>query len=83
MFSVPAFKISANSAQKGLIEFRIFQVALLSTKAVQREQIEAPPVTQSEVQVTSHFKEVSIDHFGKDGNTTGAEEYRMPHPVWY
>lgn len=38
-------------------------------------------VTQKQ-QVEPHFKDVPINHFGKDGNTLGDEEYRMPHPVW-
>ena len=38
-------------------------------------------VTQKQ-QVEPHFKDVPVNHFGKDGNTLGDEEYRMPHPVW-
>ena len=54
------------------------QISLLSTNAIKRE----PGDEQSTPQVTTQFKEIVIDHFGKDGNTTGNEEYRMPHPVW-
>lgn len=39
-------------------------------------------VTQKQ-QVEPHFKDIPINHFGKHGNTSGSEEYRMPHPVWY
>ena len=39
-------------------------------------------VTQKQ-QVEPHFKDIPINHFGKHGNTSGNEEYRMPHPVWY
>ncbi|XP_020617067.1 alternative oxidase, mitochondrial-like [Orbicella faveolata] len=53
-------------------------ISLLSTNAIKRE----PADEQSTPQVTTQFKEIVIDHFGKDGNTTGNEEYRMPHPVW-
>ena len=50
----------------------------MSTNAVKREAADV----QSGPQVTAQFKEINIDHFGKDGNTIGNEEYRMPHPVW-
>jgi len=72
---------SLQFVKKGILPSRQTGVALLSTKAISKENVDAPPVTQSE-QVVSHFKEVPIDHFGKHGNTTGDEEYRMPHPVW-
>ena len=50
---------------------------MLATNAVKRE-----PADADAPQVTTQFKEITIDHFGKDGNTSGNEEYRMPHPVW-
>lgn len=51
----------------------------MSTNALNKRE---PADTQSAPHVTTQFKEVAIDHFGKDGNTIGNEEYRMPHPVW-
>ena len=61
-----------------------FQVALLSTNAIKRDpEVEAPSVTQKMPELATQMKEIPIDHFGKHGNTTGDEEYRMPHPVWY
>lgn len=68
--------------KRGIPQPRMKGVSLLSTNAFQKYQASDQPVTQNEPQNPTKFKEVPIDHFGKEGNTTGAEEYRMPHPVW-
>lgn len=55
----------------------------MSTSSVKKDQVKASQLTQNKPELAAQFKDVPIDHFGKHGNTTGDEEYRMPHPVWY
>lgn len=56
--------------KRGILPSRQAGVALMSTSVTHKQQVEP------------HFKDVPINHFGKDGNTLGDEQYRMPHPVW-
>ena len=55
----------------------------MSTHAPQKDSADAQPLTKHKSHDTRQFKGIHIDHFGKKGSTTGTEEYRMPHPVWY
>lgn len=62
---------SLKLVKRGILPSRQKGVALISTSVIQKQQVEP------------HFKDaIPIDHFGKEGQTTGDEEYRMPHPVW-
>lgn len=56
--------------KRGILPSRQAGIALMSTSVTHKQQVEP------------HFKDVPINHFGKDGNTLGDEQYRMPHPVW-